>query len=282
MSGSLLLQTNDALLLKTGDHLLLAGPVFRLTGAAHFQGGATAQWLARTRPIAGQAAILTALTGDLARVGKVEIVLDWDESPSPDVVAYNVYRAMDGPLRLAVPCRTVAGPPWADTVFDDWTGVIAYLVRAVDADGKEEGNIREVLVVPVQDGVVGIALPAEPRIVEARPISGGRIELEWLYDPTYEYLGPGAAHEARIYWDAGTGVMDFTEPHATVPMNHPTKATRYTWQSDALTDGHPYLFTIRIATAACPAGIETQNLDIHMAVSNSSVPATPVLAAQIV
>lgn len=280
--SNLLLQTGEVLLLQTGDHLVLAGPVFRLSGAAHLHGDATAQWLGRTRPVTGQAGILTALTGDLARVGKVAVVLDWDESPSPDAVAYNVYRATDAPIRLAVPYRTVAGPPWSDTVFDDWTGVITYLVRAVDADGNEEANIREVLVVPVQNGAVGVALPAEPRIVEARAIAGGRIELEWLYDPAYEYLGPGAAHEARIYWDAGTGEIDFSTPHATVVMGHPTVATRYTWQSDPLTDGQTYRFTIRIATGSWPDGIETQNTGTRAATANASSPLAPVLMTQVV
>lgn len=36
------------------------------------------------------------------------------------------------------------------------------------------------------------------------------------------------AAEARIYWDAGTGTIDWSAPKATVPMNHPTAATRYT------------------------------------------------------
>jgi len=98
---------------------------------------------------------------------------------------------MNRPIRLASPYRTVAAPPWTDTIFDDWTGVITYLLRAVAADGKEEGNIREVLVLPVQNGVVGVALPAEPRIVEARAIAGGRIELELslihISEPTRPY-----------------------------------------------------------------------------------------------
>jgi len=155
--SNLLLQDGDGLLLQAGDHLVLAGPVFSLSGTARWQGDAAAQWLGRIRPVAGHAGVLTALVGALARVGKVE--------PSPDVVAYSVYRAMDAPIRLASPYSTVAGPPWTDAVFDDWTGAVTYLVRAVDVDGNEEGNIREVLVVPVQNGVVGVALPAEPRIV---------------------------------------------------------------------------------------------------------------------
>ncbi len=51
---------------------------------------------------------------------------------------------------------------------------------------------------------------------------------------------PGAAYEARIYWDAGTGEIDFSEPHATVEMGNPTEPTRYTWQSAPLTDGVEY------------------------------------------
>ncbi len=198
------------------------------------------------------------------------------------MVAYNVYRAMDGAIRLANPYRTVAGPPLTDTVFDDWTGVVTYLVRALDADGKEEGNIREVLVVPVQDGVVGIALPAEPRIVEARPVAGGRIELEWLYDPAYEYLGPGAAHEARIYWDAGTGEVDFTAPHAIVPMDNPTSATRYTYQSAPLTDGQEYRFVVRVATASWPDGIQTQNAGEYVATADASAPVVLLLTVDLV
>jgi hypothetical protein len=117
--------------------------------------------------------------------------------------------------------------------------------------------------------------------VEARAISGGRIKIEWLYDPAYEYLGPGAAYEARIYWDAGTGEMDWIAPYATVPMNHPTKAARYTWQSAPLTDGQTYHFTVRIATAAHPAGIETQNTDEVAASPDKTLPPVPVLIAQV-
>jgi len=118
--------------------------------------------------------------------------------------------------------------------------------------------------------------------VEARAISGGRIELEWLYDPAYEYLGPGAAYEGRIHWDAGTGEIDWTAPHATVPMNHPTSATRYTWQSTPLTDGQEYRFVIRIATAAWPEGFETSNADAYISIPDSSTPAIPILIGKLV
>ncbi|MFP4027929.1 MAG: hypothetical protein ACLFWL_09070 [Candidatus Brocadiia bacterium] len=285
----LLLQSGDTFQLESGDRFALAGPVFRLAGAAQLQMQCPEPVVGRTRPCAGDAAIQIGLEGKLARLGKVEIVLDWDESPNADVAAYNVYRAMGEPVRLDAPYESVATPPWTDTVLEDWTGVITYLVRAVDAGGKEEANIREVLVVPVEAGTIGVPLPAEPRIVEARPIAGGRIELEWLYDPAYEHLpaggveglGPGAAHEARIYWDGGTGDIDFSEPHATVPMNNPTVAARFTWRSDPLTDGQTYRFTVRTATAAHPGGTETSDVCQASAVANSSEPSVPVLQVRL-
>jgi hypothetical protein len=54
-------------------------------------------------------------------------------------------------------------------------------------------------------------------------------------------------------------------------------ATRYTWQSAPLTDGQTYRFTIRIATDAYPAGIETHNTDECAAMADASGPLAPSL-----
>jgi len=67
--------------------------------------------------------------------------------------------------------------------------------------------------------------------------------------PRYRQRSPGAAHEARIYWDAGTGEIDFAAPYATAP-----------W----------------------PDGIETQNIDERSGAPDFSVPAASLLAAHIV
>ncbi len=148
-------------------------------------------------------------------------------------------------------------------------------------DSNEEQTVSQVLAIPFEDGAPA-ARPAEPRWVGARAIGDGRIELEWLYDPRYEDYGPGAAHEARIYWDGGTGEIDFSAPHAIVEMGRPTDPTRYTWQSAPLTDGQTYRFVIRIATAPWPDGIETQNTDSHAATANASAPSTPLLSLRTV
>ena len=90
-----------------------------------------------------------------------------------------------------------------------------------------------------------------------------------------------AAYDARICRDAGTGTVDFAEPLATVPVNHSTKATRYTWQSAPLTDRLTYRFVVRVAATPWPTGIETRNADARGATAGTSVPAAPTLAATV-
>lgn len=65
-------------------------------------------------------------------------------------------------------------------------------------------------------------------------------------------------------------------------MGHPTEATRYTWQSAALTDGQTYRFVIRVASAPWPSGLETQSTDARAATADSSVPTAHALSAEVV
>ena len=210
------------------------------------------------------------------------LTLTWTASPSGDVASYRV-RSNYG--QAALDLRTAPVQDSSETTYEqnftNETGTYLFSVRAVDANGNEEGNIFQVVAIPFENGAPA-ALPAEPLLVEARAISGGRIELEWLYDPALEYLGPGAAHEARIYWDAGTGEMDWSAPHATVTMNNPTEATRYSWQSGVLTDKQEYRFVVRIATAAWPEGHETTNADTHAATADANLPTAPEMTAQVI
>jgi len=198
------------------------------------------------------------------------LTLTWQASGSVDVTSYRL-RSSEGQAELDLASVPVQDSPALSyqQIFTTETGTWIFSVRAVDSGGNEEANITHVLAIPFEDGAPA-SRPAEPRLVEARAISGGRIEQAWLYDPRHEENGPGAAHEARIYWDAGTGEMDWTAPYATVEMNHATQATRYTWQSEPLTDGQEYRFVVRIATAAHPDGIETRNTEHYSATPSGS------------
>ena len=53
-------------------------------------------------------------------------------------------------------------------------------------------------------------------------------------------------------------------------------------RGDRITHGQTYHFSVRVATAAWPAGIETQNTDEHAAVADTTVPDAPVSSARII
>lgn len=210
------------------------------------------------------------------------LTLTWSASSSADVASYRV-RSSAGAQALLLSSASVQDNAdlTYEQVFTTETGMWIFSVRAVDSDGNEEANISQVVAIPFEDGAPA-SRPAEPIVVEAAPSAGGKIKVTWLYDPANEYLGPGAAFEARIYWDNATGTIDWDTPKATVAMGAPTAADWYSWESEALVDEQEYLFAVRIATAAHPNGIETANTDEHAATADTSAPDAPVLAARII
>ncbi len=155
-------------------------------------------------------------------------------------------------------------------------------------DGNEEQNVTQTLALAFQDGSL-VVRPAEPRMVEVYPAAGGAVTVEFLYDPRYEDPAPpwgavpgsGAAVEARIYWDAGTGTVDFGTPVGTLSLNGPIAPTRYMWTSGELPPGVTCLWVVRIASSA---GLETQNTHPVMAVVSASAtaPAKPDISAAVI
>jgi len=204
------------------------------------------------------------------------------ESPSADRDVYRIFESdAEGRIDLkGVAVYEGAGLTW-QREFTDETGIYAWLARAVDTDGKEEQGITRVLAAAFGAGAV-TAYPAEPLMVRADPIAGGKVKVIWHYAPWQETGGPGAAFEARINWDNKTGTVDYSSPHATVAMGSPTKDADYSWESGVLVNGEDYLFVVRIATAAHPSGVETQNTDEHLVTPNSDVPTTPTVTAQVI
>jgi len=214
--------------------------------------------------------------------GTKTLTVSWTASPDSDVASYRV-RSSEGAesLELAdAPVQDTADLSW-QKVFAGETGTWVVLVRAVDNDGNEEAHLEGALTLAFEAGDAS-ATPAAPRLTEVEAVEDGKIAVSWLYDPYFEIGGPGGGVEARIYWDAGTGAIDWSVPLATVAMSGPAAATRYTWTSGPLTHGTEYRFCVRVASDSHPAGIETQNADEHEATVDSDVPTAAVLTAQIV
>jgi hypothetical protein len=208
--------------------------------------------------------------------------LDWEASGSDDVVSYLV-RSSAGEERLNLSGSPVqdANQLYYEQVFTDESGLYLFGVRAKDNSGKVEANIEQVIGVRMLNGEPA-AMLAEPRLVRVEALAGGKLRVSFIYCPWMEVNGPGAAYQARIYWDNATGTVDYSSPHATVYMGWPTEETTYSWDSAVLTDDLEYRFVVRIGTAAYPDGIETQNTDQHVAVPDSDVPDSPALTLRLV
>lgn len=258
----------------------------------------------------GYRAIATSPTGQGATSGEVRVTLDaapapptnlsyswdagtgtltvtWTAGATADVATYRV-RSSEGDELLDLsdtPVQDSAALSWS-RVFTTETGRWIVLVRAVDASGREEQGIAAVLSLDFADGAP-VATPAEPRIVEAYNVAGGKVALDVLYDPRFEINGPGAtgaAFEMRIYDDDDTGTVNFSTPRDTVAMGAPEEPERFGWTSGVLPESSTRLFVVRVATAAWPAGLETQNTAAVTAPEaiDSDVPSTPTLETEII
>jgi len=210
------------------------------------------------------------------------LTVSWAASPSADVATYPV-RSSAGADFLdldSAPVQDTAALSYQQ-VFTSETGLYVFSVHAKDAGGLEDANLTQLVAVPFENATPAMR-PAVPRITRATAIDGGKITVSYLYEPRDEYNGPGAAHEGRIYWDNGTGTVDFTSPVATVAMSNPTAVAWFEWESGELDNGQAYLFVVRIATDAHPDGIETQNVIPKTATADSDQPDAVVVTGRIV
>lgn len=116
--------------------------------------------------------------------------------------------------------------------------------------------------------------------------SGGTMVIELLYDPRYgdppppwgSSAGEGSTSGARIYWDVGTGTIDFGAPVSTLSLDGPVLPARHAWAGGELPPGATCFWVVQIVTVN---DIETQNTRAvsATAASSASPPATPDIAA---
>jgi len=130
---------------------------------------------------------------------------------------------------------------------------------------------------------VKVAIDANGNLIEPKPnnifvwrldqVYGNKIQLIWFYCPLEQESKP---ESFRIYYDGGTGHIDYENPITTV--NYQGRKF-YTYQSDVLAAGR-YLFAVRAEDAA---GIENNSLaqlGIHL--STKSPDAINILSAEAV
>ncbi len=89
-----------------------------------------------------------------------------------------------------------------------------YVVRRFNSRGDFEGTAAAAalvrlgsdgqLIPPVSNGVLGLT---------GRQRAGGKLRLTWFYSPLDQEAAPQGFH---VYWDGGTGLVDWEHPLATV------------------------------------------------------------------
>ncbi len=209
------------------------------------------------------------------------LTLTWTASPSSDLNHYAIrHNGGSGAVRIDDAAEDTAPAETWDIDLTGLTGDYEFLVRAVDNDSKEEKNISQMIAIGVVAGVAQ-GRPADPDSVRAVPISGGKARVLFSYFPSKEtgFIVGGAAKEARIYSDNGTGIMDWVTPVGTVLMDNPIDPAEWSWDSGVLAND-TYLFGVRIASDTGGIGFETQNTDTHEVTTDDSVPgATDLVVA---
>ncbi len=214
----------------------------------------------------------------------VNTTISWTESVSDDIDHYNVYKSgSEGNVPLdGDPEFQTATNQLDDAITEE--GVWRYLVRAVDTTGQEESNITQLVTITYykdsnNDPVV--VKPADPVYITATALAGGKAEIKWAYDPANEIGGIGVAEESRIYYDNGTGTVDYSSPLATVAMDNPTNDVKYNYTTGVLPED-TYKFVVRVATKAHPNGIETDNTGYAEVTTDATPPDAPSISGEII
>lgn len=84
------------------------------------------------------------------------------------------------------------------------------------------------------------SLPAYVTSVDALPQPGGDIKLEWLLSPSVD------ADKYLIFYDNGTGTVDYGWQQEIFTLSHPTNSVTLTRRQFNFADGGTYRFSVRV------------------------------------
>ena len=146
-----------------------------------------------------------------------------------------------------------------------------YLVRRFNGCGYQEHTTSAAVVVRIApDGrLAGLA----PNAVFGRSgeqVSANRLRLTWFYGPLEQEAAP---EHFNIYWDNGTGQVNFESPIATVPYG---KHKFYGYECDVPSEGQ-YTFVIKAEGAGHVESLPSPRLSLQI---NSGPPqAAEIVAA---
>ncbi len=144
---------------------------------------------------------------------------------------------------------TVAGPqaglisPPSYVKHNNDTGYY-YVLRRSNVCGDEEHTLAAAVKVSIDaDGELAKPQPNSICEIKAQQVDGNKVQLTWYYCPIEQQ---SAAVHFKVYYDAGTGQINYENPLATI---HYAGERFYSYQSELLNAGE-YWFAVRAEDAA--------------------------------
>jgi len=140
-----------------------------------------------------------------------------------------------------------------------------YVVRRFNNCGYQERTLAAAVKVSI-DTQGNLSKPQPNNIFAWRveQVDGNKTELTWFYCPLEQKSRPA---RFKIYYDDGTGLIDYQNPIATI--NYQGRKF-YTYQSDALPAGR-YLFAVRAEDADSIENNSLAQLQIQLNITNPNV-----------
>jgi len=146
-----------------------------------------------------------------------------------------------------------------------------YVIRRANSCGDEEHTLSASVKVSIDaDGALAEPQPNNIFAIRAEQVNGNEIKLVWYYCPIEQKEEPASF---QIYYDAGTGQIDYENPIATIPY----KGRKfYSYRSDPL-GADRYLFCI---SAEGANGQEGGSVQISIQLDTDSPVGVDILNAE--
>lgn len=149
-------------------------------------------------------------------------------------------------------------------ISHDSGSVYFYVIRRANNCGREENTLSSAVKVSI-DSNGELAEPLPNNVFETRfeQVDGNKIWLVWYYCPIEQQSQPMFF---KVYYDAGTGQIDYENPIATISY---IGRGFYTYLSDLL-DGGKYLFDIRAEDVAGRENYSFSTIEVNLDITNPS------------
>jgi len=154
-----------------------------------------------------------------------ELLVSWTNPTDKDFSHIHIYRSTNQGILGNLVYDNVLGSNFLDKGLINNTSYY-YVIHSVDAVGNETTNNEQYAGVP-QD----LTPPAPPENISAFVISINTVLLTWTSSNSEDIFG------YNIYWDNGTGIIDYSKPLAS--LLHPATV----WVSNPLDNGQ-YHFAV--------------------------------------